>query len=180
MFTILIIPAKLGLLYLWRLYLSNYCPPLAISMFLSFFRNFYRKNLGFLSQMQPSLFGLLLGSVLLAGCQKQNSMEVLPVIQPIADTTAVKADNREEARLKMCQQELDVLKSLPGKSHEIYKSHFNRMMGSAAQYSGLRGKVSEDTQDTLDALYRYHASLLCQEIHHKVITGLAARGEGKL
>lgn len=124
--------------------------------------------------------GLLLAILLLTGCQKPTS-RIKPVAMvpesspPVSET----ADVREEARLRQCQQELDVLQSLPGDGHRRYQAAFNQMMGGAAQYAGVRAKVGTETQDTLDALYRYRLSLLCVDIHRAVVTGLSARGDGK-
>ncbi|WP_249921455.1 hypothetical protein [Serratia plymuthica] len=50
-------------------------------------------------------------------------------------------------------------------------------MSGAAQYGGLRSQVNAQTQETVDALYRYKVNRLFADITQATLTSLATRGE---
>lgn len=84
---------------------------------------------------------------------------------------------RRALRLAQCQRELEVLKSLNPEQHTALRQTFNQLMSGAAQYSGLRTQVNAQTQETVDALYRYKVNRLCANIAQATLADLAKRGE---
>ncbi|ATA19214.1 hypothetical protein EDC48_111106 [Gibbsiella quercinecans] len=84
---------------------------------------------------------------------------------------------REAERLQQCQKELDALRTINAEQYQQNKRAFDALMSGASQYAGLRTQVNSDTQDTVDALYRYKVNRLCAEVNQAVLAGLAARGE---
>lgn len=84
---------------------------------------------------------------------------------------------REAERLQQCQQELGALRTVNEKQFQHYKQAFDSLMSGASLYAGLRTKVNGETQETVDALYRYKVNRLCAEVNQAVLTGLADRGE---
>lgn len=85
----------------------------------------------------------------------------------------------ENEKLQQCQSQLEALKVMaPVKYSQMHKS-FDYLMNGAAQYSNIRQKINADTQDTVDALYRYRANLLCAEISQALLDGLTRRGEAR-
>lgn len=116
----------------------------------------------------------LVFALVLAGCQAPST--------PVKKTAAPQEQDptqaeREAARLQQCQKELEALRTVQPKQFSVYKQEFDRLMNGAAQYSGLRPRVNADTQDTVDALYRYRVNKLCAQIDQAVLLGLAERGE---
>ncbi|MEG9795518.1 hypothetical protein V6X42_23885 [Serratia marcescens] len=79
-------------------------------------------------------------------------------------------------RLRQCQQQLRALGTLQDASYPATQRAFDHLMRGAAQYAGLRTRVNESTQDTVDALYRYRVNLLCAQINHAVLNRLAEQG----
>ena len=63
------------------------------------------------------------------------------------------------------------------KQYQRYKQAFDSLMSGASQYANLRARVNGDTQETVDALYRYKVNYLCAGVNQAVLTGLADRGE---
>lgn len=131
--------------------------------------------------MNPTVFtartGILCLLVLsMTACQKQK-------LSPLSatgkgDTAQVQADDaarrqREEDRLKLCHKQLSALHNIDVKQYQHYKQAFDSLMSGASQYAGLRTRVNSDTQDTVDALYRYKVNYLCAGIDNAVLNGLA-------
>ncbi|CAI2537724.1 Uncharacterised protein [Serratia proteamaculans] len=112
--------------------------------------------------------------VLLNGCQNQKKNTT----KPAAKVQAVDPRAEMEAqRLQQCQRDLEALSSLKTESYTQSKQAFDRLMSGAAQYANLRTRVNTETQDTVDALYRYRVNLLCAQINQAVLSSLAERGE---
>ncbi|TXE66635.1 hypothetical protein [Serratia nematodiphila] len=115
------------------------------------------------------------GTLVLSGCAGKRPS---PASQPDASQSAEKAHAEQEAqRLTQCQKELDVLKNLNPAQHTTLRQTFDRLMNGAAQYGGLRPQVNAQTQETVDALYRYKVNRLCADITQATLTSLATRGE---
>jgi len=83
----------------------------------------------------------------------------------------------ENAKLQQCQSQLDVLEVVTPAQYARIRASFDSLMKGAAQYAGVRQKINSDTQDTVDALYRYRANLLCAQIAQKLLEGLTHRDE---
>lgn len=84
---------------------------------------------------------------------------------------------REMELLQQCQDLLGVLHNINVKDFQQYKQAFDSLMSGASQYAGVRTKVNGNTQETVDALYRYKANYLCAGVNQAVLTSLAERGE---
>jgi len=119
---------------------------------------------------------LLMGTLVLSGCE--NGRRPIPAAKKSpADAVEITQAQREAERLQQCQKELDALQGIDAAGYRKHKQEFDRLMIGAAQYAALRTQVSGDTQETVDALYRYKVSRLCAEVNQAVMTGLADRGE---
>lgn len=85
----------------------------------------------------------------------------------------------ESEKLQQCQSQLDALKVMSPAKYSEMRNSFDYLMNGAAQYSNIRQKINADTQDTVDALYRYRANLLCAQIAQTLLDGLTRRGEAR-
>lgn len=85
----------------------------------------------------------------------------------------------ESEKLQQCQSQLEALKVMSPAQYTHMRNSFDYLMNGAAQYANLRQKINTDTQDTVDALYRYRANLLCAQIAQKLLDGLTRRGEAR-
>ncbi|MCA4824950.1 MAG: hypothetical protein KJJ56_16370 [Serratia rubidaea] len=94
-----------------------------------------------------------------------------------APSVETQRQQREAKRLQQCQQELAALQKINPERYQDNQRAFDSLMSGASQYAGLRARVNDDTQETVDALYRYKVSRLCVEIEQSVLIGLAERGE---
>lgn len=122
------------------------------------------------------LLCLLGGSVLLSGCETLKR----PLIgkpQVVQEPPEQSQAEREAAQLAQCQKELDALHPVDANRYQDYKQEFNRLMNGAAQYAGVRTRVSAGTQETVDALYRYKVKRLCADISQALLTGLSDMGD---
>lgn len=119
---------------------------------------------------------LCLLALSMTACQKQK-LSPLSVTRK-GDTAQIQADDaarrqREEDRLQLCHKQLSALHNIDVKQYQHYKQAFDSLMNGASQYAGLRTRVNSDTQDTVDALYRYKVNYLCAGIDNAVLNGLA-------
>lgn len=119
----------------------------------------------------------VLGSV---ACQTQKSGK--PTTKNHATTEQnitedTQLNHRELMRLKLCQEQLGALSKINPKQHQQYKQAFDNLMNGASQYASLRVQVDNNTQETVDAMYRYKINYLCASISQAVLTGLAERAE---
>lgn len=119
---------------------------------------------------------LCLLALSMTACQKQK-LSPLSVTRK-GDTAQIQADDaarrqREEDRLQLCHKQLSALHNIDVKQYQHYKQAFDSLMSGASQYAGLRTRVNSDTQDTVDALYRYKVNYLCAGIDNAVLNGLA-------
>lgn len=119
-------------------------------------------------------FVILAATALLAGCQNQKKITAKPAAS--VQTVDPRAE-MEAQRLQQCQRDLEALSSLKTESYAQSKQAFDRLMSGAAQYANLRTRVNLETQDTVDALYRYRVNFLCAQINQAVLSNLAERGE---
>lgn len=117
---------------------------------------------------------LLVATALLAGCQNHKRITTKPTAN--VQTVDPRAE-LEAQRLQQCQRDLDALSTLKTENYAQSKQAFDRLMSGAAQYANVRTRVNMETQDTVDALYRYRVNLLCAQINQAVLAGLAERGE---
>ncbi|BEM59842.1 hypothetical protein SME22J_37030 [Serratia marcescens] len=119
----------------------------------------------------------LVGSaVLLSGCE--GSKRPLPAVKQELVKEMEKTEAQKEAeQLALCQKELEALKPVAAKQHQVFQQAFSRLMSSAAQYASVRTQANSGTQETVDALYRYKVKRLCADISQVLLTSLADMGE---
>ncbi|CAI1009368.1 Uncharacterised protein [Serratia entomophila] len=119
----------------------------------------------------------LLLAMTLTGCQR--AKQPVPVANKVGTTETAEQDRkqREAERMQQCQRELDAMRNMDPERYQKFKREFDALMSGAAQYAGVRPKVNTDTQETVDALYRYRTSRICADISATMMTGLADRGE---
>lgn len=113
---------------------------------------------------------------LLSGCESISRPDIAAKKNEIKKAEPTMAE-REAERITLCQKELEALREVNPEKFNTYKAEFDRLMSGAAQYAGLRTRVNSETQDTVDALYRYKVNRLCADIGQATLTGLAERGE---
>ncbi|MEN4247697.1 hypothetical protein P9A06_24195 [Serratia marcescens] len=123
------------------------------------------------------VFLMVLGSI---ACQTQKSgkpttKDPATTEQNITEDAQLK--HREIERLTLCQEQLGALIKINPKQHQQYKQAFDNLMNGASQYASLRVQVNNNTQETVDALYRYKINYLCAGVSQAVLTGLAERAE---
>jgi len=141
----------------------------------------------------------LVFAFLLSGCQilrhsDKSAASSVPVIQPVQSEISQKpsATNQdqpaplhnekydaESEKLKQCQSQLEALKTMNPEKYKRLHTSFDYLMNGAAQYTGIRQNTNADTQDTVDALYRYRANLLCSQIAQALLDSLTSRGEAR-
>ena len=88
-------------------------------------------------------------------------------------------NHAENEKLKQCQAQLEALKAMSPAQYKRMHTSFDYLMNGAAQYTGIRQNTNVDTQDTVDALYRYRANLLCSQIAQALLDSLTSRGEAR-
>ncbi len=131
---------------------------------------------------------LLIGGVMLSGCQSHSQRDtqphslVTPVELPPAPPVKTEApkvvtvtDYKSGANL--CQKELASLKLISPKNYTVKKAAYDRLIFNSSQYNGLRGDINLTTQDTMDALYKYKMNILCSTIENDVMQALVRKGE---
>lgn len=141
----------------------------------------------------------LLLAFFLSGCQilhhrdkpAASSVPVIPPIQSeISQNPTAMSQNRpaplhnekydaESEKLKQCQSQLEALKTMNPEKYKRLHTSFDYLMNGAAQYTVIRQNTNVDTQDTVDALYRYRANLLCSQIAQALLDSLTSRGEAR-
>lgn len=124
------------------------------------------------------LTAALLLTLTLTGCQTAKRSVSTLSKSPSAEEIAEQDKRQREAeRMQQCQRELDAMRGMDNEKYQKFKREFDTLMGGAAQYAGVRQRVKTDTQETVDALYRYRTNRLCADISSAMMTGLAERGE---
>jgi len=86
---------------------------------------------------------------------------------------------KQNEHLKQCQAQLQALKVVNVPEYNRMQNSFDNLMNSAAQYTGLRKSVDENTQDTVDSLYHYRANQLCAHIAQTLMDSLTSKGEAR-
>jgi hypothetical protein len=97
---------------------------------------------------------------------------------PVLNQPAVNSEAEEQkVRMAQCQRDLETLKDVDPKEYDVKKRQFSALMNNAARYSTLRKDISNLSQGTVDALYKYKADKLCFELSADVLTGMIKGGE---
>lgn len=121
---------------------------------------------------------MLVPFLLLAGCQMEKSQIHIKPLKDNAqnnETNSFAAD--ETNRLGLCQRQLEGLQKMGAAKYGFYQEHFDTLINSAADNTGVHTNVNIDSMDTLDALYHYRVNLFCSEINQVLLTGIAERGK---
>lgn len=79
----------------------------------------------------------------------------------------------ENALPGRCRQELTVLNTLDPATASPLSSNFSLLMHNMHQYAGFRNTLSEQLQETIDALYRYRVNKVCADIRHTLMNNLS-------
>ncbi|MGL1813900.1 UNVERIFIED_CONTAM: hypothetical protein GPA08_22135 [Serratia marcescens] len=116
------------------------------------------------------------GVTLLSGCEGSKRPAAVTQPQPASEEEKTLAQ-KETERMALCQKELEALKAINPEQHSALRQEFDRLMSGAASYANVRTRVNSETQNTVDALYRYKINRLCADITQTTLTGLAERGE---
>ncbi len=124
----------------------------------------------------PLLLLFTASVALLSGCEanKRPAAATQPQLHSEEEKTSAQ---KETERMALCQKELEALKTINPEQHNALRQEFDRLMSGAASYANVRTRVNSETQDTVDALYRYKINRLCADITQTTLTGLAERGE---
>lgn len=110
-----------------------------------------------------------------AACQKQPFHKSFSRDKNITAQTLSAEElqkQRDEEQLKLCQKQLSALQNIKEQQYQSYRQAFDSIMKNASQYARLRTSVNVDTQETVDALYRYRVNYLCAEVNQAVLTRL--------
>lgn len=132
---------------------------------------------------QTSMFNIsaMLVILLLTGCQQ------LTQTKPVSATQKEQKEQKEHSakyikeneNLKKCHAQLQALKVINQTEYATMQRSFDNLMNSAAQYTGVRKSVDENTQDTVDSLYHYRANQLCARIAQNLLDSLTTKGEAR-
>lgn len=137
---------------------------------------------------------LLLLTVVLTACQlpsagiknEARSYPATPVIdrqtmntpaenlQP-APAPAQPADS-ETAELERCKAQLESLRRVAPDKYGRFNNAFRYIMSGAASYASVRSKTNLETQETIDALYKYRSKLICAQIDQAMMNSLSLHG----
>lgn len=120
------------------------------------------------------LSGCGTGSLMPGKATKPTSL-VTPVSAPASvPVPAISPDtpSATSTGVAACNRELQALKKVDVARYNKRKGQFDRLMGGAAAYMGIRGEVAGQTREAVDAMYRYRTGVLCAEIARDVLDGL--------
>ncbi|MTD28039.1 hypothetical protein [Erwinia sorbitola] len=118
----------------------------------------------------------------LAGCQGKPKTTPVPApAQSAEEPQVVQSEKyiKDSNKLKLCQAQLEALKVVNSSEHRSMQTTFDALMSNAAQYTGVRKNVGENTQDTVDSLYHYRANQLCARIAQALMDSLTKKGEAR-
>lgn len=82
-----------------------------------------------------------------------------------------------EGSVITCQRELIALSKINQQLYMQKKSVFDELLAGASAYASVRGEISVQTKDTLDALYKYKTQKICNDIEQSIRQALISRGE---
>lgn len=131
----------------------------------------------------------LLAVVLLnTGCH-QNAVDQKNTVNPSVPTLGksssglsssaqtLSVPTESEGIVMTCQRELVALSKINQQLYMQKKSVFDELLASASAYASVRGEISVQTKDTLDALYKYKTQKICNDIEQSIRQALISRGE---
>lgn len=114
----------------------------------------------------------------LSGCQA-TSQKMRAASAQSAQAAYTAKYIKQNENLKKCQTQLQALEVVSPSEHNKMQKAFDNLMNSAAQYTGLRKSVDENTQETVDSLYHYRANQLCARIAQTLMDSLTSKGEAR-
>lgn len=144
------------------------------------------KRIDFCKKITRSGTAVLVASSLLVltGCQtlqaqdsgKVASASVKPVL-PVVNNTVPPAAPAAKGPVNACQNELAALAKISPREYAAKKTVFDNLLNSASVYTSVRGQINDQTQEAMDALYKYKVQQVCSDIQYSVMQGLMQRGE---
>lgn len=81
-------------------------------------------------------------------------------------------NNREFTKIEQCAKELQALKTTNPQNFDKLQSRFDQMIATVNRYSQVRSSLKSQTQDTVEALYTYKVSRICNDIEQYLLDGL--------
>ncbi|ENA5974129.1 hypothetical protein ABGM23_004805 [Escherichia albertii] len=115
------------------------------------------------------VFLVLFTGMLLGGCESK------PSVRPLQQTTGIKPESSSGNRLddiekmERCRRELETLKKIDSAVYNKRKAEFDRLVSGASLYNVVRSDIDNNTQNTVDALYRFRSDKLCADITNEVL-----------
>ncbi|WP_249226267.1 hypothetical protein [Entomohabitans teleogrylli] len=121
----------------------------------------------------PLVMALLLGT---AGCVEKKPSSLVSSNQQ-AEFTQMPSQSIEDDMSNMgrCEQELKALATVDPAKHTELNARFGKVMRGAVGYSDVRKVVNPETQNAIDALYKYQAVKLCAEIRDSMLKALSSK-----
>lgn len=127
-----------------------------------------------------NILTILSMTMLLTGCA--NEIEAPQTFEPelkqevknISMDPSTDINNREFSQIEQCAKELDALKTTNPQSYAKLQSQFDLMIATVNKYSQVRGSLKLQTQDTVQALYTYKVSIICNDIEQSLLNGLTS------
>ncbi|BDH46752.1 hypothetical protein TUM12370_27960 [Salmonella enterica subsp. enterica serovar Choleraesuis] len=149
---------------------------------------------GFKDQALGHAFTLIMIAILpLAGCQMDHGRTAsLNASTPVStqnqgregvtnlqqrELSSGQNQSQQSQPVNECQSELRALAKINPQEYAERKAAFDSLLNNAAVYTSVRGQVNNNTQDAVDALYKYKVQQICSEIKYSVMRGLMRRGE---
>ncbi len=123
-------------------------------------------------QIKP-VFLVLLGGILLSGCDSQTNVRPLQQKTEIKPTSSSGDRLDDVEKMERCRRELEALKKIDSAIYSKRKAEFDRLVSGASLYNGVRSDVDNYTQSAVDALYRFRSDKLCADISNDVLKELA-------
>ena len=80
--------------------------------------------------------------------------------------------------VEQCQRELVALSKINPGMYENRRVAFTELLKKASVYSSVRQDISQETKETIDALYKYKTQKLCHDIEQDIQQSLMTGGEG--
>lgn len=126
-----------------------------------------------MTKWKTSASVLAISCGVLSGCAQQAP-------KPALNTPVVVQASPESSRpnpVEQCRKALNSLQTVSPEQWQKHKAEFDSLVKSASQYGAVRNGVSDNTKDTVDAMYQFRTSKICSDIEKDVMDGLIEHGE---
>ncbi|WP_024913613.1 hypothetical protein [Chania multitudinisentens] len=122
--------------------------------------------------------------VLLAGCQNTKArppIKTAPVVapsptvtQPVKPAQPMISTGTEEV-MYSCMKELNALQQVNSAVYQTRSAELNHIVSEAKLYMRVRGDVSTDIHQIMDAAYKFRISKTCNQIRNDLTNALIER-----